>query len=567
MEKNQENSQEGAFQTESSSSESSHSNNSTAVEEKTLELLENRKVNTTSFFVGSFVEQMCCLFAKNNIDGRRLFLEVIKKLSPIIKFEKEVYSDSLSKVRAQYREIFIKLISKTYEELWGNALGFKPDQLAIENVDGGSATAKYTTDFVEMNIISSGAYGSVFRCKNLFDECFYAIKKIAVPLKYKNCDQRLKNIKKEVDFLSHLNHPNVIRYYSSWVEHPCLESIPAESDSYNSSSRIRTLSESSLSQSFRRQLSFKQLEDDNFSFEICDEEGKVGGDGGWTEAECHSLNESESQSEDSFEEDEEETIDYSSGENIVMYIQMQLCETTLYDMMIARNKESRNSESAQIFYRQNIDIFKQLLRALSYIHYDKEWIHRDVSTRNIFLNGTNVLLGDFGLSSYQRSTPNVREGNEIVPVGQQDIQLTTGIGTPLYSAPEMYNRKNYTSAVDMYSAGVVLLELFHSMETFMEKQTTVLKIRKQGLEGLPQDLVTSHPEVCNLIVQLLSEDPETRPTARHLLTSNELFSVPGEMNSLQDEVDQLRVENEDLRRRVEQLEMENVRLQSLQANS
>ena len=561
MESYQDDSQEGAFQTESSSGESNVSDRT--VEEKNLQLLENRRVNTTSFFVGSFVEQMCLLFAKNNNEGKTLFLEVIKKLSPIIKFEKEVYSDSLSKVRAQYREVFLKLIKKTYEELYGSALTFNQDQLAVEKIDGRSVTTKYNTDFVEMNNISSGAYGSVFRCKNVFDECIYAVKKIAVSLKYKNCDQRLKKIKKEVDFLSHLNHPNVIRYFSSWVEHPCLVSdVPSETGSFNSSARIRTLSES-LSNDFRRQLSFKQLEDDNYSFEFCDEEGKAGGDGGWTEAECNSLNEEDSQYEDSFEEEEEEAVDYSSGENIVMYIQMQLCETTLYDMMIARNK-NKNAD-AQKVYRQNISIFKQLLHALSYIHHDKQWIHRDVSTRNIFLDGSSVLLGDFGLSSYQRSAPNVHKGTEVVPVGQNGDKLTTGIGTPLYSAPEMYSKDDYTSAVDMYSAGVVLLELFHFMGTFMEKQETIQCVRKQGLQGLPEDLLSSHPKVCELIVQLLSEDPAERPTARQLLTSNELFS--GETNFHQEEVDQLRAENEQLRRRVEALEKDILKLTQKNAES
>ena len=50
--------------------------------------------------------------------------------------------------------------------------------------------------------------------KHILDGNIYAIKKAII-----NCDDPdHKKMLKEVNLLSKLNHPNIVRYYQSWME-------------------------------------------------------------------------------------------------------------------------------------------------------------------------------------------------------------------------------------------------------------------------------------------------------------------------------------------------------------
>ena len=41
------------------------------------------------------------------------------------------------------------------------------------------------------------------------------------------------------------------------------------------------------------------------------------------------------------------------------------------------------------------------------------------------------------------------------------LEVTVGIGTPLYSAPEVVSRQTYDESVDMWSLGQVLFEMIY----------------------------------------------------------------------------------------------------------
>lgn len=73
-------------------------------------------------------------------------------------------------------------------------------------------TSRFLNDFTISDNLGVGGFGSVFKANNKIDKQEYAIK--IVEMNYQNTSLVLR----EVENLSSLNHVNVIRYYSSWIE-------------------------------------------------------------------------------------------------------------------------------------------------------------------------------------------------------------------------------------------------------------------------------------------------------------------------------------------------------------
>ena len=94
-------------------------------------------------------------------------------------------------------------------------------------------------------------------------------------------------------------------------------------------------------------------------------------------------------------------------------------------------------------------IIKQLLNALSYLHYSCDVCHRDIKPENIMFKEKDdiscVKLLDFGLSSDSF---------------ESKIKMRN-CGTLTYMAPEQISSLRYSKAVDIWSVGVVLYMLLN----------------------------------------------------------------------------------------------------------
>ena len=79
--------------------------------------------------------------------------------------------------------------------------------------------SRYSSEFEEVCALGKGGFGTVFRCKNALDGREYAIKKVRIderqPTEF---SQRLKRVLREVKILAVLDHANIVRYYTAWLE-------------------------------------------------------------------------------------------------------------------------------------------------------------------------------------------------------------------------------------------------------------------------------------------------------------------------------------------------------------
>lgn len=130
-----------------------------------------------------------------------------------------------------------------------------------------------------------------------------------------------------------------------------------------------------------------------------------------------------------------------------LYIVMEIADETL----LQRLQKGRLSE------HDALDLAKQIASALNYMHSQAEtWVHRDIKPANIMRVGDRWKLADLGL---------------IRPTGERNADLTGNVQcTEGYAPPEAYDGV-VSTAWDIWSLGVVLLESLTGKNPFNGKTT------------------------------------------------------------------------------------------------
>jgi len=133
-----------------------------------------------------------------------------------------------------------------------------------------------------------------------------------------------------------------------------------------------------------------------------------------------------------------------------------------------------------------------------------------------------IKVGDFGLSVAVRSkfTQSFYK-QKSMDYGislSNSSDLSTGVGTAIYAAPEVLTSPYYSSKVDIYSLGIIFFEMLHpKFSTGSERAEVLSKLRETG--KCPPSFPVTFEKEREIIEWMLQLDPEKRPTSEQLLAS------------------------------------------------
>ena len=84
-----------------------------------------------------------------------------------------------------------------------------------------AVASRFTSEFTLLERLGQGGGGAVFRARNILDGTEYAIKRVffwSRPGSSAQSEVAAQRVLREVRALARLNHPNVCRYHSAWIE-------------------------------------------------------------------------------------------------------------------------------------------------------------------------------------------------------------------------------------------------------------------------------------------------------------------------------------------------------------
>lgn len=206
--------------------------------------------------------------------------------------------------------------------------------------------------------------------------------------------------------------------------------------------------------------------------------------------------------------------------DLVLYIQMELCHN--------RSLQHYLEEEGRVVDRdRNLTILLSTLRGLNHVH-KLGVCHRDLKPANLFISKEGIIkLGDFGLARRIIATsaspvppsPANSEASDTSRTGAAPLagargspsqRRGGGVGTALYAAPEQMCGAPIDPKADMFSVGIIMVELFSLFGSGMERVVVLTKARG-GV--LPEDFTAEHPLLAALASQCLQEEASRRPSA------------------------------------------------------
>jgi len=445
---------------------------------------------------------------------------------------------------------------------------------------------RYSGEFCELGRAGRGGFGTVFRTKHRLDGKEYCVKKVRVKGRDFACvSSKMSRLVREVRALAQLEHRHCIRYYSAWIEptktagaatvNPVFESLsPAPTSEISCvTGSPRNLQSRKRSTLWRLKVAGAQPSCSGLS-EIsndCDSDSES------DEEAPHDPPENPSSSSKGWSWAQDSAKPDSPGSNSSVSLPPLARSTpTAVEVTLFIQMESCGIQTLESFIRMpgrvldlqaNARIVHQLLSGLQHVH-SLGLCHRDLKPANCFFaRDGDLKLGDFGLA---REFQGADSGggrqdadSATIPtlptpglsVSESLEEITSGVGTVAYAAPEQLDGTSCSDKSDIFSLGMMLVELYSPVATLMERAHMMNKAR-QGV--LPPGLAADLPQLDVVIARCLSTSPSLRPDASALVallspllasaaptgeapTSSDAVDAHWElMQSMQQEIRQLR---------------------------
>uniref|UniRef100_A0A0B6YXB0 non-specific serine/threonine protein kinase n=2 Tax=Arion vulgaris TaxID=1028688 RepID=A0A0B6YXB0_9EUPU len=196
------------------------------------------------------------------------------------------------------------------------------------------------------------------------------------------------------------------------------------------------------------------------------------------------------------------------GTKFFLYIQMQLYRKETLSDWLSNNTLNRDRHTV-------LDIFDQIVCAVDYVH-SQGLMHRDLKPSNIFFTADGIVkVGDFGLVTELIVQQDQVSESDYLSTGKH----TAEVGTTLYMSPEQIARKPYDLKVDIFSLGLIFLELWIPFSTQMERVRT---LQEAKMHILPSRFNRELPSESELVHKMTNSDPDARPYTKDIL-DNLLF--------------------------------------------
>ena len=192
--------------------------------------------------------------------------------------------------------------------------------------------------------------------------------------------------------------------------------------------------------------------------------------------------------------EDHEVVEHENGLGWDIFIKMEYLTT-----LTGHIREQKGQIAKREIIKLGIDICHALEACQKY-----NIIHRDIKADNIFIseNG-DFKLGDFGIARI---------------IERKDMELSKK-GTSSYMAPEMYKGQPYSSAVDIYSLGMVMYRLMNNNRApflpvypkpvSLDDRDRGLMMRMSG-EKFPEPNQMSHNRLTEIVMKACAYRPEDR---------------------------------------------------------